>query len=59
MGSGGGSYSYAIEELVEKYKEEFRRSGYQIVHYDIQVNDFEAWLCEKLEKSREKEKKNG
>lgn len=52
MGSGGCSYSYPIEELVEKYKEEFRQSGYAIVHYDVQVNDFVAWLCEKLEECK-------
>lgn len=54
MSSGGCNYTYPIETLVDKYREEFKRSGYCIVHYDIQVNDFEAWLCEQLEKEREK-----
>jgi len=54
MGNGGSCYIYPIEELVEKYKKEFKQSGYQIVHYDIHVNDFVAWLCEELEKERKK-----
>ena len=49
MGSGGCTYTYPIEELVEKYRQEFKASGYSIVHYDIQVNEFVAWLCEQLE----------
>lgn len=52
MGSGGSTYSYPIEELVEKYRQEFKQSGYAITHYDVQVNDFVAWLCEQLEEHR-------
>lgn len=52
MSSGGSDYTYEIEELVKKYKKEFRESGYQIISHDVDVKDFEAWLCEELEKSR-------
>lgn len=54
MGSGGCSYNHPIEDLVEKYRQEFKKSGYWIVHYDVNVNNFEAWLCEQLEKERAK-----
>ena len=52
MGSGGSNYEHPIESLVNKYREEFNKSRYSIVHYDINVNDFQAWLCEKLEESK-------
>ena len=54
MSSGGSNYCYSIEELVKKYREEFRASGYLVNSYEIEVNSFTAWLCEELEKERNK-----
>lgn len=58
MSSGGSVFHYEIEELVSRYREEFKKSNYCIVHYDVQVDSFLAWLCEELEKEREKNNKS-